>query len=371
LLVAFLAPLVIGVAIAVFLVPSVNVRILPVWEPLEETIEIKGEPTLGAVDAKRGVVPVRIAEVIVGRSDITKTTGVRVTMNARAEGWVSLFNRTNEAIVVPRGAIFSTLSGKRFDSTEEIKLVGNGGTAQVPVIAQEPGEGGNVERNEIARVDGELAQKIGVMNEDKIQGGGKREVPVVAASDRNTVKQLVLQQLEAEARPRLWKEGAWRAGDELLAGSIKLVPLRENYLQAEGDQSPSVALYLEARAIGVGVNANEVLALAERTWQPALKAGYTMPPNSIRLSRPQIKQIDPSNGSAVITVKASGAMMARVNRPKLEGDLRGKTALETVRYFRDNMPLAETPLVTFDPSWAERAWRVSVVIMDPVIGAGE
>ncbi|MCL4533940.1 MAG: baseplate J/gp47 family protein [Bacteroidetes bacterium] len=345
--------------------PTTTVRIVPAWEPLNETIEVRGEPTLLVADARRMMAPVRTAQTSVEGSQVLAATGRKPILHGKAEGWVTLINRASRPMDVPRATVVSTANGIRFETIEDAHLGPDGGAAKVGIIALEPGEKGNIHRNEIVRVDGVLARQVDALNEDDLTGGGMRDVPVVTSDDRRQVKELLVAKLEQQAIAELKKDRALKPGDEFLPGSLYFNIQKEEYDHESGDQAKSVVLTLQAQVRGSAVNVGEVTSMVEKAWQPALKPGYTVPASTVVLGQPSVKAVDPISGALALGVPITGTAVARIDREQVERSLRWMSEPEIERYLTDSLPLAEPPAAVIMPDWAERAVRVTVVVEEP------
>ena len=74
-----------------------------------------------------------------------------------------------------------------------------GATIEADVVAIEPGLQGNVDINQINRIEGLLALQLEVRNLEPIEGGGVRSARAVTQSDLDRLRAQVIQQLQTLA----------------------------------------------------------------------------------------------------------------------------------------------------------------------------
>ncbi len=360
------APLVLAVLVFMFvatviylLIPETTVILVPAGEPVTGSVDLSADPNLQAVDFKQARVPSRLTYVLVEGTETGQATGKKPVAVVPAEGRVTFVDRANEPVVIAAGTVVSTTNNVLFRTTAEVRLAGNNSTGKAGVIAVEPGEGGNVGRLQIVRVEGDLNLKVAVFNEDPTTGGGAKEISVVTPDDWVRVRRSLLARIQDDAWNKVAAEV--KAGELLPPQSVQLTVLEEKYDRDVGEQAQVVTLRLGVRERATIYKPEDVSALIERTWQPALKTGYYVPPGTVKLDQPEVRKAE-DTGVVQLTVRVRGTAVSRINVDRVTGGVRWKTADEATEYLSSSFILAEDPVVYMDPDWAMRSLRVKVVV---------
>lgn len=359
---------VLALAALYLLLPRTTVVLVPVSQKVQERLEILADPDVKTVNYDKRVVPARVVYVRALGSEQIHVTGRKALANTKAEGQVTLTNRTESEVVVPRGTIARTAGGERFSILDNVKLApGNQGIARVGVVAVEAGSRGNVDRGQITWLEGVLEFQVSVFNEQPTSGGGSREVEVVSEQDRAKVKEVLQRRLEEEVLRKLEAE---RLRHESLAPeSIRVVTLKEDYDKDVGQQSRVLNLEMELRANGTMFNLADVDAVV-KAWSPRLKPGYYLVKETVKASEPKV--VEAEGGTARIAVDIEGVVSSRINEDRVREGVRWKTVEEARRYLSNAYILARDPEVKIDPGWAARAIRVQVIVSNPdATGGGQ
>lgn len=351
--------LALGGLVAYALLPSVTVYLAPVSEPVSDVIVIKADPAAKTLNTETKEIPARAVNIALEASIQVPTTGKRVLPNARAEGTVTLTNRTPGAITVPAGTLVRTPENVRFVIGQEVVVPpGSSAGPKVEVIAMDPGAQGNVERGKINKFEGPLDQQLSVFNEEPITGGGSREVPVVLAEDRDKARESLVERMTKDATKKL--EDQRREDESLPVHSVSFTVLEEVYDKKEGDQARVLNLKITGRAAGTIFDGKDVNELIQRVWQPRIRAGYTVPTGAYRVFPPEVIKVEA--GVVTFVVKIEGVAVAQINEGRVQDNVRWRTEQEAKTYLLQTLTLVRDPRVVFEPEWASRALRVRVVI---------
>jgi hypothetical protein len=347
-------------ATAYALVPSLTVYVSPVSEPVNDVLVIRADPSVKAIDTKSKLIPARAVAIQLESSIQVPTTGKKTLPNARAEGTVTVTNRTSSAITIPAGTILRTTENVRFVIGQEVLLApGPSVGTKIDVIALEPGDQGNVDRGKINKFDGPLDQQISVFNEEPIAGGGSREVPVVLAEDKDLAREGLVDKMTKEAIKKL-EDQRNRENESLPPHSVSFTVLEEVFDKKEGDQARVLNLKITGRASGTMFDGRDVNELVRLAWQPTIRSGYVVPPGAYNIYPPEVIKVE--SPAVTFVVKVEGITIAQINENRVRDNVRWRTESEARAYLLQTLNLSREPRVVFDPSWASRALRVRVVI---------
>lgn len=353
----------VALAAVYLLLPRTTVVLVPVAQKVQEHLEIVVDPDTKAINYETRTVPGRVVYVRAAGSEQIQVTGRKETANAKAEGQVTLANRTDKEVVVPRGTIAKTSGGERFTIVDDVKLApGPQGQARVGIIAVEPGARGNVGRLEINRLEGALESQVSVMNEQPTTGGGSRTVEVVTEQDRAAARDALRPKLEAEVMRKLEAE---RQRQEMLAPeSTRVTVLKEEYDKEVDQQAKVLNLDMELRANGTFYNPADVEAVV-KDWKPRLRPGFYLRAETTKASEPKV--IEAEGGTIRIGVDVEGVVSSRISEDRVRDNVRWKSVEEARKYLNSSLILAREPEIRTEPGWAGRALRVHVVVEEPKI----
>ena len=153
--------------------------------PFDATVRI--DPDAGSLDLDRGIVPATVMEATVQDALTKPTTGRRREAQGVATGFVTIRNRTRQAVVLPVGTRVMSDDGTGFLTDAEFLVpptlqVGGRdvpGEAIVAVTAESPGLAGNAPALAITTVDGPFGGALEAFNPQPLEGGSELEVALV------------------------------------------------------------------------------------------------------------------------------------------------------------------------------------------------
>ncbi|MCZ7669444.1 MAG: baseplate J/gp47 family protein [Chloroflexi bacterium] len=289
----FLALALVFIAVS-YLVPGATVTLSPEVQPISVTQEILVDPFIETVDYGRFAVPGRILQVDQSWQTDVETTGILEAPSASARGKVVFANRLAEEVVVPAGVRVSTSEGSNvvFQTLAEAIVPGvEGGTAEVDVIAIEPGPQGNVAANLINKIEGSLAVKLDVRNLEPTEGGGVRETPAVTEADQERLRSQVLQFLQAASVSEM--EAQLTEREFLARDSLRVVTIdSETFSHFPGEQANRVALEMRAQVAGTAVNTTDASGIVYEALAAQVPEGHILVPESIKFASGSVIGVD-------------------------------------------------------------------------------
>ena len=351
-----------------FLYPSVDVALrLASTRPVVR-IKAVAEPALNLVDAARARVPARIVQTEVTGSRRVPATGRRTIPVRRASGEITLINLTAGTIYLPAGTIAATADGRRYVTVVDVNVPSTRGTGDqreqgqltVAVAAEIDGTGGNLGSGNIERIEGPLMFSLEVEQPGAIAGGTNRESTYVTETDRQSLRDGLLNDLVAEADAEL------RAGVE--PGEIMRVwPLGaqnptvvEASFDAAVDQEVGeVGLDLRVRFFATVFKEDDLRELVRATLVgdvPGEEPEFELVGDSLVVGPPEIGGV--ISGAVAVTVEGSGVVRRRIDTRAIRDDLLDVPMGEAEAYLNSLDGVSEYDL-RFWPSHAERTTRLS------------
>lgn len=339
-----------------YVVPGATVTLEPETMPLRVTREVLVDPALEEVDDDRAAMPGRLLTVTQSWQTEVETTGTVEVPSATARGRVVFVNELAQEVPVPAGTRVSTSGGTNvvFQTLEAVTVPGvTGGTAEVDVVAIEPGPQGNVDVNQINRIQGSLSSQLEVRNLEPTTGGGVREEAAVAEADRTRLRSQVLQFLQAAAVAEMeaqLTEQEFLARDSLRIGEI----YNETYSQFAGERAQRLALEIRADVVGTAVNTTEASGLVYQALAAEVPAGFALVPGSIDFESGEVLGVD-DQGRVSLAMIGEGVVAADLEdlAPSIEA-IAGQEPEIAVAYLYEQLPLRAVPTVDVWPTWFDR-----------------
>jgi hypothetical protein len=347
--------------IAFGVVPSASVTLRPSTQAIGETVEMRADPDVRSIDYVGRRIPGRSIFEQTEGTDQVLVTGVSPTGGGRAQGAVRFTNGTAKAVTVPAGTTVSTRDGVKFVVLADVPLPAElKAWKQADVLAVDTGVKGNVPRGSVAFVDGPLAQQVDVFNEEPITGGGGGGASLVSEADQRRLHDQLYDRLSKEALAKL--QADTKRNETVLAQAVKLDVLEESYDRRVNDPAKALNLHMVVRVQAAGFDVADANDLAQRSWQPNIRAGFGMVAGSVQLLPPEVVRWE---GNVIVLAERVNAVSAAlVSEQQAMDIMHGRRAPEAASELARIFMLAELPKVVIEPFWASRAFRVHVVIED-------
>ena len=340
---------------ASYAVPGATVTLRPEVLPIQITKQIMADPALEEVDYGRSTVPARILTTNqVWQADV-QTSGVAEVPSASARGRVVFVNRLAQDVVVSAGTRVRTSAGSNvvFQTLNEAVVPGvEGGTAEVDVVAIQPGPQGNVAANLVNVIEGALAVQLEVRNLEAMAGGGVREEKAVTAVDQDRLRAQVLQFLQAVSASEM--EAQTTPFEFLARDSVRVLHVdSETFSHFPGEQTERLALEMRADVVGTAVNANAASGIVYEALVAAVPEGYVLVPDSIQYTRGDVVAVDEAGR---VTFEMTGQVLAaaELDLEAVLAEISGQPPELAIAYLYEQLPLRAVPEVTVWPNWFNR-----------------
>lgn len=326
--------------------------------------EITAKTTIEDVDEGELVIPARAETISKNGSDSASASGIAVR-GEKASGSVTIYNMTDEDIVVPSGAQLSN-GGLVFILQNEVTVPKRenefqNGQADGDVIAQDVGAEYNLVPGTKFAVGSRPLSEISGINPSAFSGGLKEEYSVVSQADIDSVAEGLKEKLYAQSKDELAKKyenTRWT----FVADSVKN--------ELDGDVSSDVPAGAEQDSVNVDVKTKSTAlyydsdALDELIETLLINAVGEDSLDSIELSDNIEKNISITSssvddGTVIISVSVSGFVTPLLDEEEIERNMYGKSWAEGIKYLKDLEYVSGDPEVTYYPEWIpEFAWRM-------------
>lgn len=343
------------VAFQYFVVPSSTIAVVPQAKrlPIDATVRI--DPDAGSLDLERGIVPATVMDATVQDSLTKPTTGRRREAQGVARGFVTIRNRTRQAVVLPVGTRVMSDDGTGFLTDAEFLVpptlqVGGRdvpGEAIVAVTAEAPGLAGNAPALAITTVDGPFGGALAAFNPQPLEGGSEREVALVAQRDLTELDGLLTERLQSAAIERLRRD---RPANQTLivwspAGGNPQV-LRREFSAVADEHAADLSLSMEIRALGTAFATADLEAVLRQRLQDSLE-GQAFEIDSVRVVDTEV--LGERQGVLDLRVQAVAEAVDTIDHNQVRDAVTGRSLGEGLQALRA-LAGVDGVTVTHDPS---------------------
>lgn len=376
----FLTPaLLVGAALALSLflawliVPAASVRVTPVSEVWTVDMPVTVDPGIKKPDVAQAKFPGRVISKEIADSTQLPATGRKIVPDGRAVAEAVFINKSTRPVAVPKGTL--VLAGTaRFITQADVTVApttGSGlqqryGMQRVQVLAAAAGPSGNVDRFQINRIEGPLADTLDVQNDAPARGGTERPMAYVTADDRKKLHDTLYRTLSERLTQQLRAQLPTGPKESVLPWSGQNPAIVEaTYSKNVDEEASTISLTLKLR-YGVTIFHNDnynafvhQLAVARLGQQ---RPDYQITGGPLEAQPPDVLGID--NGTARLSARASGTITAKVDQRQVRAELANRSLTEAHARLRDFEGIAAYELQS-SPGWYGRTpWLGSRIAVD-------
>ncbi|MCB8944929.1 MAG: baseplate J/gp47 family protein [Ardenticatenaceae bacterium] len=336
-----------------YAVPGATITLHPNVQTLQVARQIVADPSL--TEASGASVPGRVLVVVETWQADVATTGAATVPNSPARGTVTFINQVAQEVEVPVGTRVRTSDGSNviFQTTGAVTVPDVvGGTADVEVIAIEPGVQGNVPANLVNQIEGALAFQLEVINLADMEGGAVREAQVVAAEDQVRLRAQVLQFIQAVAQSEM--EAQLTAGEFLAVDSLRVGQVfNETYSHFVGEQTTLLSLEMRVEMAGTAVNTTDASGLIFDALAEQVPDSFTLVPNSIQFENGEVLGVA-EDGRITFEMLGTAQVAADLALAAPLAAINGQPPDIAAAYLYQSLPLRDVPVIQVWPIWFDR-----------------
>ena len=371
---ALAAVLLVVIAFQYFVAPSSTIAVIPQAKrlPIDATVRI--DPDAGVLDVERGIVPATVMDATADDTLTKPTTGRRREAQGVARGFVTVRNRTRQAVVLPVGSRVMTADGTGFLTDAEFLVpptlqVGGRdvpGEAIVAVTAEAPGLAGNAPALAITTVDGPFGGALEAFNPQPLEGGSEREVALVSQRDFTELDSLLTERLQSAAIEHLRRN---RPANQTLivwspaSGNPQI--LRREFSARPDEHATEISLSMEIRALGTAFATEDLEAVLRQRLRDSLE-GQAFEIDSVRVVDTEV--LGERQGVLDLRVQAIAEAVDTVDHNTVRGAAAGRSLGEGLQALRA-LPGVDRVTVTHDPpdtaNFPRIGFRIDVQVEAP------
>ena len=327
-----------GILATVFYVPSARVTLVAQAQSLSTPVDVTAAPD-------SSVIHVRIASITRQLSIQGQATGTKTSGGQLAQGQFTYVNACPVDLMLPRGQRLISVSGVRFVQLEGAQ-VHSGGSADVNIKAEQPGQNGNVGAGQITGIDKNPYTCLTGSNPAPTAGGtDDQKQTVIQTSDIQSARAQLEQQLRQPMLDELGK-GAQK-GEKLVSGTGSPIFVGDEFSTDHPVDDPSAKFTatLKLTAEGDYYGSDDV----DRYFADQLKT--KVPANQQLTSNKAAVNYSISatqGGHLDFKGQVTGYVAPRLDTNKVSGELVGKTSSQA-RDLLNRLPvrrveIQQTPL---------------------------
>ncbi|MGI8423748.1 MAG: baseplate J/gp47 family protein [Chloroflexota bacterium] len=319
--------------IVAVLYPNASISVVPATEIWQVEVPLTVDPTLKKPDLSNARLPGRSITKDASDTLTVPATGRKTVQDAKASGEVVLLNRSDRAVVVPKGT--TVLAGAvKFTTQSDVTVAPSrsAGSAQsfgmvtVKVQAVSGGPSGNVERNKVDKVEGPLSASLSVQNGQPTRGGTERAATFVTEDDKRKLQEQLFRTLSERLTVLVKKELPASDKESLIAWSGQNPAIVESTFSKNADEEASnlsLTLKLRYGATAFANDAyNQLIRQLASTSATAAKPGFRVARDGVQPEPPALAGAE--NGTLRLIGRARATVIAEVDESKLRAAMAGK-----------------------------------------------
>lgn len=333
-------------AVVVIVTPGAELTLDPNTSVVRELVTLIVDPGLLNGPLSNRIPGQRITRRVGGELQTDPTGSVRQP-NTAAEGEVVFSNLTDEEVLIP--AETGLRAGVvRFLTLRAVTLeAGPGATANVRIVAAEPGRSGNVAAEEIDAVEGPLGFLVQVHNPLPTLGGRDIRAEAVSEDDQQQLRQALIEQLLAQAEQQFQAE--FEGARILIPESMQIVRvIDERYDRQVGEAAPSLALSMEVELQGIAFLQADAVEAASQLMAASRPESLFVIPDSISITPVESTLV----GDRIrIDLRARAELARQIDAAKVRQLARAVPRGQAGARLQQAFGLAEPAEIAVRPGW--------------------
>ncbi len=256
--------------------------------------------------AQNGVIKISEKEVKVEGSEEKAATGKKET-GETAKGEVTIYNKTEDKKVFPKGSVIIGPNNLLFELTDEVSVASTSSfsttfsNAKGKVEASKFGKEYNIPSNTNFSFENLSTANFFAKNDQAFSGGTKQEIKVVSENDINELTTKIVSSLTQKAIDQ--EKGAMADGNTLLSQALNYAFDEKNFSKEEGQEASSVSL-TAALTLTLGYIDKEEISKFAQDAGESVPSSYTYSVSDSEVEIADIAENDDGNISGTINMKS-------------------------------------------------------------------
>ena len=349
---------------ACYRVPSATITIVPPSEPVTASGTARANALADANDVTTNTILATTIRRQVFTAVTTTTSGEVEIGDERALLEVTFENAGDGVVSVPRLTRVLNEEGIAFTTDENLD-VPPGGTATVSATAEFPGDPGNIDRNTLVTIEGDVPPSISISSSSAGTGGTNQLVPGVAQADVDRVRDIAGGILDQIAVGTLQQVVDDEELGTLLPSSVSAAIFSERPIQKLDEPSDIFVVEYTITASGLVVTPDDAARYGEQLIRAELADGVALIPGSVSAT------VDPQGDRGEVAVSATGRTATLANIAVAANQVTGMRPEAARNLLQQELKLDQPPEIEISPNFVpwlwlpRRAQSIEVIIGSP------
>jgi hypothetical protein len=338
-------------SLAVLLLPRAEIHIEPNSELQVITLTVRASEDIPSYNLS-GALPAEVIQIIVEGRESIQSGGAMQIPQAAAQGDVLFTNLTENAVSIPEGTVLSALDEEApsFVTTEMGKLPSlAGSTVIIPVVANNPGEAGNLPADSLIVIDGDLGLLVAATNPEPTHGGSDRQGPAPTAHDYQDLRQQLITSLGDSALAEVQDS---LSENDFIITNVPIIAAveEEEFTPTEPQPANQLSLLLRIEFEVIVIHREDLVGMLGGILDRSLQDGYIAKTDTLIINHLTTPVFD-EDGTASWQLSAQRSVQLEISKEEIIGLVKGKSISVAIQTLFDRLELSAKPEMSMFPKW--------------------
>lgn len=326
--------------------PKASIVIYLSPKKLEETIEIKVDPSANSADISERILPAEKIETAVSGDKTKSSTGVK-TVGEKAKGEVTLY-RVGSSLTLKEGTLVNGPSNLNFTLEDEVEIASGSAsspsTTKAQVLAEDIGSDYNLAAETSFTIEGYSASDIEAKNEGAFSGGSSKEINIVSEEDITNLEEDLRTELLDRAKENL--EEKVSADSVFIDESIEAQVSSRDFSKKAGDEAESIKLSMDIDTVAYTVSKEKMAELAKNVLEDKIPDKFVLRKEQIDV---EFSLKESAEEVFIFDSRVVANLLPEVDPEEIANQVRGKYPQVAQEYMKRQIPGFARAKVTITP----------------------
>jgi hypothetical protein len=341
--------------LAIFILPSAKLELIPNTDTQSITLSIITDPSLKTINLSTGSLPVYTQEVVVEGRDSLRTTGTVIIPDQAATANLRFTNNSNQKIYLLVDTVVTTLGSDpiRFiTSLDNSITVEPGESVNLSAHAIQPGASGNLPANSLVAVEGDLGLELSVTNPAATYGGSDAPVPAPNNRDLRALRERLHENLAKAALAEI--QSKLPSEDLIITPTVRSIEtLEEVFTPGVGEPGKNLDLAMRLKFQTQVVSGEILRSLVIPIMDANLSSGYNSIPDTLELTSLTTPTLG-EDGKTQWLLQAQRKVQSDIATHQVVDKVKGLSIPIAIEILNDSLALNGQTKITLTPRWWPR-----------------
>lgn len=268
---------------------------------------------------------------------LKKDTSGESLIGDKAQGEVTIFNKTNNSKKFPAGTTLTGPNNLQFELDESVNIASQSATdsgidfgkADAKVTSVSVGTESNLPQDSSLSVKGFDSSNYSAKAINDFSGGSSKQIRAVSKEDREKLIEELTEKLESQANEQLKKETD--STETLVSKGFETEVVSREFNKAVGEEADSLELTLKLRLVTLKFKTEDALLLIQENMKDKIPEGFVSLDNAIQID---IDQAQVEDGTAQIEATLKTNLLPDLSSEEIIENLKGKYPETTENYLK-------------------------------------